>query len=180
MLIRRTVPALALALPLAVAGCSSSGDTTESSAVVITTPTAVPEQQFEANDVANLTTTEISGERVDDPGMNVSYKWQGTRSASNGGTIVVVAVTNQSDVPMPVSALAQPSLTYSTGSSGTNKEIAEPLSGEDAGVDTLGLDMPLGAGASVNLMYAFDVSMYSLYNAQFTIGNVVFSGNLNN
>ena len=52
--------------------------------------------------------------------------------------------------------------------------------GEDADVDVVGLDRPLGQGATVNAKYPFDVSTSELWDAEFTIGNVTFKGNLNN
>ena len=51
---------------------------------------------------------------------------------------------------------------------------------EEAGVDIVGLDRPLGPGATVNAKYPFDVSTGNLWDAEFTIGNVTFKGNLNN
>ena len=78
---------------------------------------------------------------------------------------------------MPADALAQPTLSYTTG--GNNKENAAPLSAEASGVDIIGLDQPLRAGATVNAKYAFDVTPGRLWDADFTIGNVTFSGKLN-
>lgn len=57
---------------------------------------------------------------------------------------------------------------------------ASRLSAEEAGIEIEGLDMPLGKGATANLQFAFDVSTGNLYDAEFQIGNVVFTGNLNN
>lgn len=172
----------AAALALTLTACGSDNVATPGAAtdIEVTTPTAVPEEEFSVNDVADITTDEIGGERVDDPGMDLAYTWQGTSSASGSGvgTVVVVAVTNKSDAPMPADALGQPKLTYTSG--GNNRETASPMSGEDAGVSKVGLDMPLGPGATVNLKYPYNVSMTNLWDAQFTIGNVTFRGNLNN
>ena len=138
----------------------------------VATPTEEPEA-FETNDVSPEETDEISGEIVEDPGMSVHYKWQGTKSAPNGGTVVTIAVTNTADAIMPPEALGEPRLTYS----GDN---ASRLSAEEAGIEIEGLYMPLGKGATANLQFAFDVSTGNLYDAEFQIGNVVFTGNLNN
>ena len=46
-------------------------------------------------------------------------------------------------------------------------------------MDIIGLDEPLRAGSTVNAKYAFDVAPGRLWDADFTIGNVTFSGNLN-
>ncbi|WP_291314134.1 hypothetical protein [Corynebacterium sp. UBA2622] len=169
-----------LTLPLALAACGSDDSAKGPGAteIEVTTPTGVPEEQFQSNDVDDVTTDKLNGDRVKDPGMDVSYVWQGTSSAPNGGTVVVVAVTNNSDAPMPADALGTPKLTYTSG--GNNRENAKSRTGEEAGVTSVGLDMPLGAGATVNLKYPFDVSPSNLWNAQFTIGNVTFDGNLNN
>lgn len=138
----------------------------------VATPTEEPEA-FETRDVPKEETDLVSGERVEDPGMAVSYKWQGTENSPSGGTIVTVAVTNNSDVTMPVDALGDPSLTY-------GGESATRVSAEDAGLEFEGLDLPLGKGATTNVQYAFDVSKGNLYDAQFEIGNVIFTGNLSN
>ena len=57
---------------------------------------------------------------------------------------------------------------------------AEPLTADAAGVDIVGLDLPLGPGATVNAKFPFDVATGNLWDAKFTIGNVTFEGNLNN
>ncbi len=176
--LRAAAPAAALLLTLPLAACGSD-DSAKGTAtdIEVTTPTAVPEEEFQANDVDDEVTTKLNGDKVKDPGMDVAYVWQGTSSAPNGGTVVVVAVTNNSDAPMPADALGTPKLTYTSG--GNNKETAKARTGEESGVSSVGLDMPLGAGATVNLKYPFDVSPSSLWDAQFTIGNVTFDGNLN-
>ena len=46
-------------------------------------------------------------------------------------------------------------------------------------VEPPGLDLPLGAGASVNLQYRFDVTPGNLWNARLHIGNVTWVGDLN-
>ena len=131
---------------------------------------------FNVEETDPKVTDKITGESVEDPAMELSYKWQGTSSSGNG-SVVVVAVTNQSDAPMPVDTL-QPKLEYNEG----NKDMreAEPMDAEAAGLDMVGLDLPLGPGATTNIKYAFDVATGNLWDARFSIGNVTFEGNLNN
>ena len=175
-----SVVALAVALPLAAcAGAEddAAGQDVEATEVSATSTIGRPQEEFEKKETSAAVTTEIQGERVEDPAMDLSYKWQGTSYAPNGGTVVVVAVTNQSDAPMPVDTL-QPKLEYNAG----NKDMreAEPMDAEAAGLDMVGLDLPLGPGATTNIKYAFDVATGNLWDARFSIGNVTFEGNLNN
>ncbi len=51
--------------------------------------------------------------------------------------------------------------------------------GGSADVAAPGLDLPLGAGASTNWQYRFNVAPGNLWNARFTIGNVTYVGDLN-
>ena len=171
------VAAVSSALILAACGDSGVVDQ-EGSSITPTTGVATPTEEpesFETHSAEPLTTDQINGKVVEDPGMDVSYKWQGTNYAPNGGTVVTVAVKNHSDNIMPPEALGEPELTYDGG-----KEKASRLSAEDAGIELEGLDFPLGKGATMNVQYAFDVSSGNLYDATFKIGNVVFEGNLNN
>ena len=138
----------------------------------VATETEGPEP-FEVKSVDEKETTDIGGEIVEDPGMPVSYKWQGMRSAG-GGTVVTVAVINTSESPMPVDALGTPTLTYN------GNQSARKMRAEEADLEFEGLDLPLGPGATMNVQYVFDVSPSSLSKAEFKIGNVVFKGNLNN
>ncbi|WP_066524488.1 hypothetical protein [Corynebacterium bouchesdurhonense] len=179
-----TVVALAVALPLAAcagaeddAAENAADQAAEATEVSATSTIGRPQETFEKQEAPAAVSTEIQGERVKDPAMDLSYKWQGTSYAPNGGTVVVVAVTNQSDAPMPADTL-QPKLEYNAG----NKDMreAKPMDAEAAGVDTVGLDLPLGPGATANVKYAFDVATGNLWDARFSIGNVTFEGNLNN
>lgn len=179
-----SVVALAVALPLAACAGAEDGapqdaadQAAEATEVSATSTIGRPQEEFEKKETSAAVSTEIQGERVKDPAMDLSYKWQGTSYAPNGGTVVVVAVTNQSDAPMPVDTL-QPKLEYNAG----NKDMreAEPMDAEAAGLDMVGLDLPLGPGATTNVKYAFDVATGNLWDARFSIGNVTFEGNLNN
>lgn len=179
---RMRFAAMLLVLPLA--GCVAGGEDDPVAAqrsaeeeVSATSTIGRPAQEFTSSSVEPAPSTEIKGARVEDPAMELSYKWQGTSYAPGGGSIVVVAVTNESDAPMPVDTLS-PELKYNAG--GGEMRTAEALSAEEADVDIIGLDLPLGPGATVNAKYAFDVSTGNLWDARFTIGNVTFEGNLNN
>lgn len=174
---RLKLAATCLVLPLVA--CSTSEETVvpDTETVSPTSTIGRPAETFASSEVEPAPTTEINGERVEDPAMDLSYKWQGSSYAPSGGSVIVVAVTNKSDAPLPADAL-RPTLEYNIG--GGEMRTAEALTAEDAGVDIVGLDLPLGPGATVNAKYAFDVSTGNLWDAQFTIGNVTFEGNLNN
>ncbi len=166
-------------LPLALAGCVTGEEAQDAveDEIEVTTPVHEPEKEFEVAEVEPLVTKEIKGERVKDPAMPLSYKWQGTRYAPNG-SVAYVAVTNESDVPMPADAL-RPTMRYNVGG-GEMRDAALNTSPEATSVDIVGLDLPLGPGATVNAKFPFDVSTGNLWDAEFTIGNVTFKGNLNN
>ena len=66
------------------------------------------------------------------------------------------------------------------GNGGWAKINSLPYDKESApDVEPPGLDLPLGAGASVNLQYRFDVTPGNLWNARLHIGNVTWVGDLN-
>ncbi|MDK8880010.1 hypothetical protein [Corynebacterium sp. MSK008] len=186
-----TAAALAAALALSACADAEMGEDTISSTQVTAAEDApqgqaddrigVQRKSFEVNEADPLVSDEINGERVEDPAMELSYKWQGSSYAPNGGSVVVVAITNESDAPLPEDAL-EPKLRYNVNST-SNPDMKDakfvPIA-EEAGVDIVGLDRPLGPGATVNAKYPFDVSTGNLWDAEFTIGNVTFKGNLNN
>jgi len=190
---KATLAATALAAALALSACADAemGEDTVSSTQVTAAEDApqgqaddrigVQRKPFEVNEADPLVSDEINGERVKDPAMELSYKWQGSSYAPNGGSVVVVAITNESDAPLPEDAL-EPKLRYNVNST-SNPDMKDakfmPIA-EEAGVDIVGLDRPLGPGATVNAKYPFDVSTGNLWDAEFTIGNVTFKGNLNN
>lgn len=183
----------ALAATLALSACADAemADNTISSTQVTAAEDApqgqaddrigVQRKGFEVNEVDPTVSDKTDGERVKDPAMELSYKWQGTSYTPSGGSVVVVAITNESDAPLPEDAL-EPKLRYNVNST-SNPDFKDakyqPIA-EDAGVDIVGLDRPLGPGATVNAKYPFDVSTGNLWDAEFTIGNVTFKGNLNN
>ena len=186
-----TAAALAAALALSACADAEMGEDTVSSTQVTAAEDApqgqaddrigVQRKPFEVNEADPLVTDETDGDRVKDPAMELSYKWQGSSYAPNGGSVVVVAITNESDAPLPEDAL-EPKLRYNVNST-SNPDMKDakfvPIA-EEAGVDIVGLDRPLGPGATVNAKFPFDVSTGNLWDAEFTIGNVTFKGNLNN
>ena len=186
-----TAAALAAALALSACADAEMGEDTISSTQVTAAEDApqgqaddrigVQRKPFEVNEADPLVSDKTNGDRVKDPAMELSYKWQGSSYAPNGGSVVVVAITNESDAPLPADAL-EPKLRYNVNST-SNPDMKDakfmPIA-EEAGVDIVGLDRPLGPGATVNAKYPFDVSTGNLWDAEFTIGNVTFKGNLNN
>ena len=186
-----TAAALAAALALSACADAEMGEDTISSTQVTAAEDApqgqaddrigVQRKPFEVNEADPLVSDKTNGDRVKDPAMELSYKWQGSSYAPNGGSVVVVAITNESDAPLPADAL-EPKLRYNVNST-SNPDMKDakfmPIA-EEAGVDIVGLDRPLGPGATVNAKFPFDVSTGNLWDAEFTIGNVTFKGNLNN
>lgn len=190
---KAALAAAALAAAFALSACADAqlGEDTISSTQVTAAEDApqgqaddrigVQRKPFEVNEADPLVSDKTNGDRVKDPAMELSYKWQGSSYAPNGGSVVVVAITNESDAPLPEDAL-EPKLRYNVNST-SNPDMKDakfvPIA-EEAGVDIVGLDRPLGPGATVNAKYPFDVSTGNLWDAEFTIGNVTFKGNLNN
>ena len=159
------------ALLTACSGDSEETGTNGNSLNVTTseTPVAQPSQ------VEPIEAETLRGETTD-PGLNVDLVYQGANSNPSGGSILTVLVTNLNDEPLPVDAIPQPTLSYNSG--GGTMTDAEPLGADSVDVP-LGLDLPLGAGASTNLRYAFSVSPGNLWDARLQVGNVIWDGNLN-
>ena len=190
---KAALAAAALAAAFALSACADVqlGEDTISSTQVTAAEDApqgqaddrigVQRKPFEVNEADPVVSDKTNGDRVKDPAMELSYKWQGSSYAPNGGSVVVVAITNESDAPLPADAL-EPKLRYNVNST-SNPDMKDakfvPIA-EEAGVDIVGLDRPLGPGATVNAKFPFDVSTGNLWDAEFTIGNVTFKGNLNN
>jgi len=190
---KAALAAAALAAAFALSACADAqlGEDTISSTQVTAAEDApqgqaddrigVQRKPFEVNEADPVVSDKTNGDRVKDPAMELSYKWQGSSYAPNGGSVVVVAITNESDAPLPEDAL-EPKLRYNVNST-SNPDMKDakfiPIA-EEAGVDIVGLDRPLGPGATVNAKFPFDVSTGNLWDAEFTIGNVTFKGNLNN
>lgn len=151
---------------LTACGDDSNDSTVVDDVTVAPTTTAAPE--FEKKDASPQRDQSVY-DTVTDQTLNVSYELQSTASNTLGpGTVVFVLVHNLNDVPLPVDALGTPSLR----AYGTDYELLDEGS--------IKLDYPLGAGASTNLAFAFNSAYGNLYDAEFTIGNVTFKGDLNN
>jgi hypothetical protein len=151
------IGALALAGVLLVS-CSGGSGTDGSGAVAPSTSVA---PAFEAKQVDQVKVSNISAPQVD-PGLNIEVTLQAANSnPAASGSIIYVLVKNLNEMPLPTDALNV------------------SLQGASAVSDgTVGLDLPLGPSASTNLQFAFDASYSDLYNGTFTIGNLVYEGNL--
>ncbi|HHU66874.1 hypothetical protein [Corynebacterium sp.] len=170
----RLRPALALlASSLLLTACSAGADGNGSDESIHVSTSETPVAA--ASQVDPVQAETLRG-KTTDPGLNVDMRYQGARSGNTGGSIITVLVTNLNDEPLAVDALPQPTLTYNSG--GGTMVDADPVSGDDAGM-ALGLDLPLGAGASTNVRYAFNVSPGNLWDAKLQVGNVIWEGNLN-
>lgn len=157
---------LAVAAAVTLAGCGGEDGDTEDLSVTNQTPTFIPDEAQEKQ-------ADADDDDVEDPGLHLAYTLQGTVSGLSGGSIITVKVHNLNDVAVPPDALDQPKLTLGDGTS------ADSLDAESAGVEGMdGLDHPLGAGATTNLRYPFDVTPDNLSDSKFRIGNVVFTGQL--
>ncbi|PRQ10868.1 hypothetical protein C1Y63_08985 [Corynebacterium sp. 13CS0277] len=111
-----------------------------------------------------------------DPGLNTEWELMGAEAAPLGGVVLHLNLKNLNDMPLPPGALP-PAVLLSANNSGNMMEI-EPL-GEDASGVFSGLDLPLGAGATTTVDYAFSTTIGNLYQAELHAGNVIFKGNLN-
>lgn len=159
---------LASASLLVACGDSAGTDGTESIEVSTSvTPEANPET------IDPIDADSLTGKTVD-PGLNVEMTYQGLNSGT--GSVITVMVKNLNDEPLPADALGNATLTYNSG--GGTMVDAEPLTAGEAGI-TVGLDKPLGAQATSNLFYPFDVSPGNLWDAELQVGNIVWEGNLN-
>ena len=128
------------------------------------------EAPYEAKDTDDKEVTSNLAEPVEDKGLGVSWELQGVYTDSK----------NKNDVPLPVDAFEDPTLERADGNGGWAKINSLPYDKESApDVEPPGLDLPLGAGASVNLQYRFDVTPGNLWNARLHIGNVTWVGDLN-
>lgn len=127
--------------------------------------------------VAPITAPQIFGP-VEDTGLGVTFHFQGTQPGAWGGTQVTIAIRNNNDKPLSPEAISTPTLTYNTGSGNDKASLLETTIPDSAEPLQVELDAPLGAGATTNLKYTFDIARTNLYDASFTIGNVTWSGDL--
>ncbi|ADK29342.1 hypothetical protein LJU02_07785 [Corynebacterium pseudotuberculosis] len=160
---RLVVGALVGVATLTLSACG--GD--DVSTTVSVTPTTSTPVQFQPKQVAPVKVDHINAPETD-PGLNVKWEILGTSANSQGaGSVIYVKVTNLNDLAVPKDAFPAPTLRVN----------GADMPQVDAG--TVALDLPLGAGASTNLQYAFNTSYGTLYDATFQIGNAIFEGNLN-
>lgn len=175
--------AVVLTAGLVLTGCASTDEETGAmlspgESLEVTEP-AEPGADFEAREVDTRTVdSDEFAEPVLDEGLNVEYHFQGTAWGTYGGTVVTVAVTNLNDEALPPEALGEPELRYDDGTGSTTADLLETTVPEGAPPLQVPLDLPLGAGATTNLRFTYDVSRGNLYDAEFEIGNVIYEGNL--
>ncbi|MBP3088080.1 hypothetical protein EML15_02780 [Corynebacterium sp. sy017] len=163
---KKSIAAVTIIATMTLSACSDEQKTANSEISLAPTTTTAP--AFVAQPVEPITVTDFT-KPTEDPGLHISVELQGTGyNQEGGGNFVYVLITNNNDVPLPPNALGQPTLSIS-GSE------ASRVSG-----GTIALDLPLGPHASTNLAFAFDTSYGSLYDATFSIGNLRFTGDLNN
>ena len=115
-----TLVAAALAATLTLTACAddeAAQDTVSSTQVTAAEDApqgqaddriGVQRKTFEVEEVDPVESDKTNGERVEDPAMELSYKWQGTAYSADGGAIVVVAITNESDAPLPLARVLVP------------------------------------------------------------------------
>lgn len=165
-----------LALGLAACGDPNGGSSADPASTIEVEETEEPE--YKSKDVDSIRPDNVNAQ-VEDPGYGVSFTYQGAVSASNGGTVVTIAVRNDNDVTLPPDAFDEPTL--ETGNGGGNYSKVDLLQSNPEDGEALGgLDLPLGVGATTNLQYVFDTTPGALWDARLTIGNVVYEGNLSN
>lgn len=165
---------------VALAGCSlfdpnPSGLGSDEDLVVSTSE--VPKYQPEDTDEQRVT-GDLS-EPVKDEGYGVTLWNQGAYQDNTSGSVVTIRVRNDTDLPLPADSIEDPTLEVADGNGGWTSVDLLPY---DADVNTNivapVLDRPLGAGASTNLQYRFDIAPGNLWNARLKIGNVVWEGSL--
>ncbi|WP_313548605.1 hypothetical protein [Corynebacterium sp.] len=166
---------------VALAGCSffdpePSGLGSDEDLVVETSE--VPQYQPEDTD-DELVTGDLTNP-VEDEGYGVTWWNQGVYQDNITGSVLTIKVRNNNDLPLPADAISDPVLEVADGNGGWTGIDLLPYDPEvNTNLMAPGLDRPLGAGASTNLQYRFDVAPGNLWNARLSIGNVVWEGNMN-
>ncbi|WP_075727040.1 hypothetical protein [Corynebacterium aquilae] len=148
-------------------------DEPQGAADLSATPTPTP--VFQPKQVEPVV-AETFKEPTVDPGLDVSWEVMGSEPAPYGGVVIHLNLKNLGEIPIPPDALGQAKL-YSVNGVGNLTEI-DPLDEDNSGVKS-GLDLPLGAGATTTVDYAFNTTIGNLYQAELHVGNVIFKGNLN-
>ncbi|WP_315535643.1 hypothetical protein [Corynebacterium matruchotii] len=149
-------------ISLLLGGCSFfGGDGSDAAASASASAAASP--VFQAKEVPPITAAELDKPQTD-PGLNVEITLQAAGYNPAGtGSVIYVLVKNLNEAALPTDALT------------VHLEGANPIT-----EGTIGLDLPLGSGAAANLQYAFDAPTSALSNARFTIGNIIYQGDLTN
>lgn len=166
---------------VALAGCSffdpePSGLGSDEDLVVETSE--VPQYQPEDTD-DEVVTGDLTNP-VDDEGYGVNWWNQGVYQDNITGSVLTIKVRNNNDLPLPADAISDPVLEVADGNGGWTGIDLLPYDPEvNTNLMAPGLDRPLGAGATTNLQYRFDVAPGNLWNARLTIGNVVWEGDMN-
>ena len=166
---------------VALAGCSffdpePSGLGSDEDLVVETSE--VP--QYQPEDTDNELVTGDLTNPVDDEGYGVTWWNQGVYQDNITGSVLTIKVRNNNDLPLPADAISDPVLEVADGNGGWTGIDLLPYDPEvNTNLMAPGLDRPLGAGATTNLQYRFDVAPGNLWNARLSIGNVVWEGNMN-
>ncbi|MEY8579317.1 hypothetical protein AALI21_13605 [Corynebacteriaceae bacterium 6-324] len=166
---------------VALAGCSffdpePSGLGSDEDLVVETSE--VPQYQPEDTD-DELVTGDLTNP-VEDEGYGVTWWNQGVYQDNITGSVLTIKVRNNNDLPLPADAISDPVLEVADGNGGWTGIDLLPYDPEvNTNLMAPGLDRPLGAGATTNLQYRFDVAPGNLWNARLSIGNVVWEGNMN-
>ena len=166
---------------VALAGCSffdpePSGLGSDEDLVVETSE--VPQYQPEDTD-DEVVTGDLTNP-VEDKGYGVTWWNQGVYQDNITGSVLTIKVRNNNDLPLPADAISDPVLEVADGNGGWTGIDLLPYDPEvNTNLMAPGLDRPLGAGASTNLQYRFDVAPGNLWNARLTIGNVVWEGDMN-
>ena len=139
-------------ISLLLGGCSFfGGDGSDAAASVSASAAASP--VFQAKEVPPITASELDKPQTDS-GLNVEITLQAAGyNPAGSGSVIYVLVKNLT----------------------VHLEGANPIT-----EGTIGLDLPLGPGAAANLQYAFDAPASALSNARFTIGNIIYQGDLAN
>ena len=166
---------------VALAGCSffdpePSGLGSDEDLVVETSE--VPQYQPEDTD-DEVVTGDLTNP-VEDEGYGVTWWNQGVYQDNITGSVLTIKVRNNNDLPLPADAISDPVLEVADGNGGWTGIDLLPYDPEvNTNLMAPGLDRPLGAGATTNLQYRFDVAPGNLWNARLSIGNVVWEGNMN-
>jgi hypothetical protein len=166
---------------VALAGCSffdpePSGLGSDEDLVVETSE--VPQYQPEDTD-DEVVTGDLTNP-VEDEGYGVTWWNQGVYQDNITGSVLTIKVRNNNDLPLPADAISDPILEVADGNGGWTSIDLLPYDPEvNTNLMAPGLDRPLGAGATTNLQYRFDIAPGNLWNARLTIGNVVWEGNMN-